>query len=77
MKKSCFCFCILYNRCYEKCRDKRDFRPDGDIKGGSFTVELISEHTKTNIEVIKKFLTVDFQIEQKDKCFKVSCLAKA
>ncbi len=43
-------------------------------KGGSFTTDVISKHTKTNIEVIKKFLSVNFQIKQMEKCFKVSCV---
>ena len=43
------------------------------VKGGSFTTDLISEHTRTNIEVIKKFLPVNFLIEQMDKSFRVSC----
>ena len=49
--------------------------------GGCFTTDLISEHTKTNIEVIKKFLPVDFIIEEEPRkagtrqgdYFRVSC----
>ena len=40
--------------------------------GGCFTTDRISEHTKTNIEVIKKFLPVDFTIERQGDCFRVS-----
>ena len=41
--------------------------------GGCFTTDRISAHTKTNMEVIKKFLPVDFIIEQQGDCFRVSC----
>jgi len=49
--------------------------------GGCFTTDRISEHTKTNMEVIKKFLPVDFVIEQGPRkagtrqgdCFRISC----
>jgi len=41
--------------------------------GGCFTTDRISSHTKTNMEVIKKFLPVDFIIEEQRDCFRVSC----
>ena len=41
--------------------------------GGCFTTDRISAHTKTNMEVIKKFLPVDFIIEEQRDCFRVSC----
>ncbi len=41
--------------------------------GGCFTTDRISAHTKTNMEVIKKFLPVDFIIEEQRNCFRVSC----
>jgi RNA 3'-terminal phosphate cyclase (ATP) len=41
--------------------------------GGCFTTDWISTHTKTNIEVIKKFLPVDFIIEERGDFFWVSC----
>jgi len=49
--------------------------------GGCFTIDRISAHTKTNMEVIKKFLPIDFIIEQgprkagteQGECFRVSC----
>ncbi len=41
--------------------------------GGCFTTDRISAHMKTNMEVIKKFLPVDFIIEQQGECFRVSC----
>ncbi|MBA7640605.1 RNA 3'-terminal phosphate cyclase [subsurface metagenome] len=41
--------------------------------GGCFTTDRISAHTKTNMEVIKRFLPVDFIIEEQRDCFRVSC----
>ena len=41
--------------------------------GGCYTTDWISKHTQTNIEVIKKFLPVDFTIEQEENFFWVSC----
>ncbi len=41
--------------------------------GGCFTTDRISAHTNTNMEVIKKFLPVDFIIEEQRDCFRVSC----
>ena len=41
--------------------------------GGYFTTDRISAHTKTNMEVIKRFLPVDFIIEEQRDCFRVSC----
>ena len=43
------------------------------VNGGCFTTDRISAHMKTNMEVIKKFLPVDFIIEQQGECFRVSC----
>jgi RNA 3'-terminal phosphate cyclase (ATP) len=40
---------------------------------GCYTTDRISTHTETNIEVIKKFLPVNFVIEQQDRHFRVSC----
>jgi len=44
--------------------------------GGCYTTDWISPHTETNIAVIKKFLPVDFVIEQQGDCFKVLCRPK-
>jgi RNA 3'-terminal phosphate cyclase (ATP) len=42
-------------------------------KSGSFTTNELSTHLTTNIETIKKFLPVDFKIEQQDKIYRISC----
>ena len=42
-------------------------------KGGSYTTNEVSAHLQTNMEVIKKFLPVDFTIEQKGGLFQISC----
>ncbi len=41
--------------------------------GGCYTTDKISTHTKTNMEVIKKFLPVDFMIERQGNRFSVMC----
>jgi RNA 3'-terminal phosphate cyclase (ATP) len=41
--------------------------------GGCYTTDRISSHAETNMEVIKKFLPVDFAIEQQASCFRVTC----
>jgi RNA 3'-terminal phosphate cyclase (ATP) len=40
---------------------------------GSFATDKLSSHLQTNIEVIKRFLPVDFAIEQQKTAFKISC----
>lgn len=42
-------------------------------KGGSYTTNEVSAHLQTNMEVIKKFLPVDFTIERKGGLFQISC----
>jgi len=42
-------------------------------KAGCYTTNELSPHLLTNIEVIKKFLTVDFQIDKDKGTYKVSC----
>ncbi len=42
-------------------------------KAGCFTTNELSNHLLTNVETIKKFLGVDFDIEQKNSSYKVSC----
>jgi RNA 3'-terminal phosphate cyclase (ATP) len=42
-------------------------------KGGCYTTEEISTHTGTNMEVIKKFLPVDFVTEKQGSRFRVTC----
>ncbi len=42
-------------------------------KKGFFTTNQLSKHLITNIEVIKKFLNVDFTVEQKQSYYRVCC----
>lgn len=42
-------------------------------KSGTYTTNEVSTHLKTNIDVIKKFLPVDFIVEQRKALFRVSC----
>ena len=42
-------------------------------KAGSFTTNEISSHLQTNMEVIKKFLPVDFNIEQLKQACRITC----
>lgn len=44
-------------------------------KTGCFTTNELSAHLLTNIEVIKKFLPVDFTTEQEKQSYKVCCQA--
>jgi RNA 3'-terminal phosphate cyclase (ATP) len=44
-------------------------------QAGCFTTNELSTHLLTNIEVIKKFLAVDFIIEQEKQSYKVCCQA--
>lgn len=43
------------------------------VNNGCYTTDWISTHTETNIEVIKKFLPVNFVTEQQGRRFRVSC----
>ena len=43
------------------------------IGAGSFTTNELSSHLKTNIEVIKKFLPVDFSLEHQEQIYRVFC----
>jgi len=40
---------------------------------GSFTTDKLSSHLQTNIEIIKKFIPVDFQVEQRENCCRICC----
>jgi len=40
---------------------------------GYYTTNELSAHLQTNIEIIKKFLPVDFKIEQQGQIYKISC----
>jgi RNA 3'-terminal phosphate cyclase len=42
-------------------------------KASSFTTNELSSHLKTNMEVIKKFLPVNFQVEQQKQLYTISC----
>lgn len=42
-------------------------------KDGCFTTDRLSAHLQTNIEVIKKFLPVDFIVEQQEGSLRVTC----
>jgi RNA 3'-terminal phosphate cyclase (ATP) len=44
-------------------------------KAGRFTTNELSAHLLTNMEVIKKFLPVDFSIEREKQSYKVRCQA--
>ncbi len=45
-------------------------------KAGSFTTNELSSHLQTNMEVIKKFLPVNFRVEQQKQLYKISCLPR-
>jgi len=45
-------------------------------KSGCFTTNELSSHLQTNIEVIKKFLTVGFTVDKQEKAYKISCQPK-
>jgi RNA 3'-terminal phosphate cyclase (ATP) len=42
-------------------------------KGGRFTTNQLSKHLTTNMEVIKKFLPVDFVVAKRDDVFEICC----
>ena len=42
-------------------------------KTGCYTTNELSSHLQTNMEVIKKFLPVDFVVEEQKKAYKISC----
>ncbi len=39
--------------------------------GGSFTATKLSQHSRTNIEVISLFIPVLFRVEEKDRCIQI------
>ena len=41
-------------------------------KGGCYTTNKLSSHLQTNMEVIKKFLPVNFRVEQQNQLYRVS-----
>jgi len=42
-------------------------------KAGSYTTNELSTHFLTNMEIIKKFLPVDFAVERHKEVYKISC----
>jgi RNA 3'-terminal phosphate cyclase (ATP) len=42
-------------------------------KAGCFTTNQLTTHLTTNIEIIKKFLDVNFHVDKQDENYKVSC----
>ena len=42
-------------------------------KAGSFTTNELSSHLQTNMEVIKKFLPVNYSAEQQEQSYRISC----
>jgi len=42
-------------------------------KAGFFTTNELSSHLKTNMEVIKKFLPVDFNVEKLKQAYRITC----
>jgi RNA 3'-terminal phosphate cyclase (ATP) len=44
-------------------------------KAGCFTTNTLSAHLLTNMDVIKKFLPVNFTIDQHNQSYKISCQA--
>jgi len=42
-------------------------------QAGSFTTNELSSHLQTNMNVIKKFLPVDFNVEHQEKAYRISC----
>jgi RNA 3'-terminal phosphate cyclase (ATP) len=43
-------------------------------KTGCFTTNEITSHFQTNVEIIKKFLPVEFNIDQQGKLYRISCV---
>ena len=42
-------------------------------EAGSFTTNELSSHLQTNMEVIKKFLPVNFSVEHQKQAYRISC----
>ena len=45
----------------------------GISKTGCYTTNELTTHLQTNMEIIKKFLPVDFSIDQQEQIYRVSC----
>jgi RNA 3'-terminal phosphate cyclase (ATP) len=44
------------------------------LKSGTYTTNDLSTHLSTNIETIKKFLPVNFETENQDRIYRISCV---
>ncbi|MFB0525063.1 MAG: RNA 3'-terminal phosphate cyclase, partial [Phycisphaerae bacterium] len=42
-------------------------------KAGCYTTNELSSHLQTNMEIIKKFLPVDFNVDQQKQLYRISC----
>ena len=51
----------------------KDNKMGARTKAGRYTTNELSSHLQTNMEVIKKFLPVDFVVEEQKKVYKISC----
>ncbi len=51
----------------------KDNKMGARSKTGCYTTNELSSHLSTNIEVIKKFLPVDYVVEEQNKVYKISC----
>jgi RNA 3'-terminal phosphate cyclase (ATP) len=51
----------------------KDNKMGAPSRTGCYTTNELSSHLQTNMEVIKKFLPVDFKVEEQKKVYKISC----
>ena len=54
----------------------KDNKMGARSKAGCYTTNELSSHLQTNMEVIKKFLPVDFVVEEQKKAYKISCQSR-
>ena len=54
----------------------KDNKMGARTKTGCYTTNELSSHLQTNMEVIKKFLPVDFIVEEQKKVYKISCQSR-
>ncbi|MFZ2147586.1 MAG: RNA 3'-terminal phosphate cyclase [Sedimentisphaerales bacterium] len=59
---------MAMNSCFVK-----DNKMGARSKSGCYTTNELSTHLSTNMDVIKKFLPVDFVLEQQKQLYKISC----
>jgi RNA 3'-terminal phosphate cyclase (ATP) len=73
MAMSChFVGCQTQKRCDFEV-PARDYKMGASSKTGLYTTNELSSHLSTNMEVIKKFLDVNFCVEQRAHVYRVSC----